>query len=70
MMITVVLRDGFSILPSHELWILILAHHCFQLSNYSVIIFLNKLPEIPEYAKMQLHMMTLLDVLGKIAWVG
>ena len=29
---------------------------------------LNKLPEIPEYAKMQFHMMTLFDVLGKIAW--
>ena len=32
-------------------------------------LFLNKLPEIPEYATMQFHMMTLLDVLGKIAWV-
>ena len=31
--------------------------------------FLNKLLEIPEYAKMQFQMMTLLDVLGKIAWV-
>ena len=30
---------------------------------------LNKLPEVPEYAKMQFHMLTLLDVLGKIAWV-
>ena len=29
----------------------------------------NKLPEVPEYAKMRFHMMTLLDVLGKIAWV-
>ena len=28
---------------------------------------LIKLPEVPEYAKMQFHMMTLLDVLGKIA---
>ena len=34
-----------------------------------IYLFLNKLPEIPEYAKMQFHMMTLLDVLGKIAWV-
>ena len=32
-------------------------------------VFTNKLPEVPEYAKMQIHMMTLLDVLGKIAWV-
>ena len=29
----------------------------------------NKLPEVPEYAKMQFHMMSLLDVLSKIAWV-
>ena len=29
----------------------------------------NKLSKVPEYAKMQFHMMTLLDVLGKIAWV-
>ena len=26
----------------------------------------NKLPEVPEYAKMQFHMITLLDALGKI----
>ena len=32
-------------------------------------LFQNKLPEFPEYAKMQFHMMTLLDVLGKMAWV-
>ena len=25
--------------------------------------------KVPEYAKMQFHMMTLLDVMGKIAWV-
>ena len=30
---------------------------------------LNKLPEVPENAKMQFHMMTLLDVMGNIAWV-
>ena len=29
----------------------------------------NTLPEVPEYAKMQFHMMSLLDVLGMIAWV-
>ena len=33
------------------------------------IYFSNKLLEVPEYAKMQFHMMMLLDVLGKIAWV-
>ena len=32
-------------------------------------LFENKLPEIPEYAMMQFHMMTLLDAKGKIAWV-
>ena len=31
--------------------------------------FWNKLPEVPEYAKIQFHKMTILDVLGKIAWV-
>ena len=30
---------------------------------------LNKLPEIPEYGNMQFHMVTLFDVLCKIAWV-
>ena len=29
----------------------------------------KKLPEVPEYAKMQFHNMMLLDVMGKIAWV-
>ena len=41
-----------------------------SLSCLSIYVFQNKLPEVPEYAKMQFHMMTLLDVLGKIAWVG
>ena len=34
-----------------------------------IYLFKNTLPEVPEYAKMQFHMMMLLDVLGKIAWV-
>ena len=34
-----------------------------------LFIYLFKLPEVPEYAKMQFRMMTLLDLLGKIAWV-
>ena len=29
----------------------------------------NRLPEVSEYAQMQFHMITLLFVLGKIAWV-
>ena len=33
-------------------------------------LFSNKLTVVPEYAKMQFHRMTLLDVLGKIAWVS
>ena len=39
---------------------------------YTVFIYLfvlNTLTEVPEYAKMQLYRMTLLDVLGNIVWV-
>ena len=36
-------------------------------SSSSLVLF-NKLVEAPEYAKMQFHMMALLDVLGNIAW--
>ena len=42
----------------------------FFLLTTVFIYFKNKLPEVPEYAKMQIYMMRLLDVLGKIAWVG
>ena len=42
---------------------------CFLLTTVFIYLFRNKLPEVPEYAKNQYHMMTLLDVLGKIAWV-
>ena len=35
----------------------------------AVYVLKKKLPEVPEYSKMQFYMMTLLDVLGKIAWV-
>ena len=41
----------------------------FLLTTLFIYLFYNKLPEVPEYTKMQFHMMTLLDVLGKIAWV-
>ena len=34
-----------------------------------IYLFENKLPVVLECAKMQFHMMTLPDVLGKIAWV-
>ena len=34
-----------------------------------IYLFQNKLPEPPEYAKMQFHMMMLLDFLVKIACV-
>ena len=34
-----------------------------------IYLFKNKIPEVPEYANMQFHRMTLLDVLGKRAWV-
>ena len=40
----------------------------FLLTTIFIYLFiLNKLPEVPQYAKMQFHMMTLLDVLDKIA---
>ena len=36
-----------------------------------IYLFKNKLPEVPEYAKMHFHMMALLDVLGKMrVWMG
>ena len=42
----------------------------FLLTTFVYIYFFqNKLPEVTEYAKMQFHMMPLLDVMGKIAWV-
>ena len=41
----------------------------FLLTTVFIYLFQNKLLEVPEYAKMQLHMMTLLDILGKVAWV-
>ena len=39
------------------------------LSTVFIYLLKKKLPEVPEYAKMQFHMMMLLDVLGKTAWV-
>ena len=43
---------------------------CSPLFLYILFISLKKkLPEVPEYAKMQFHMMRLLEVLGKISWV-
>ena len=48
----------------------------FSCSSLFLFIYLHiclfvliKLPEVPEYAKLQFHMMTLLDVLRRIAWV-
>ena len=41
----------------------------FLLTTVFIYLFYNKLPEVHEYAKMQFHIMTLLDILGKIAWV-
>ena len=43
-------REGFFYPTLTGIIDLFLAHHCFW--------FLNKLQEVPEYAKMQLHMMT------------
>ena len=44
-----------------------LAYRCVYF--FYLFIYSNKLPEVSECAKMHFHMMTLLDVLGKIAWV-
>ena len=41
----------------------------FFLPISDFFIYLFKLPEVPEYAKIQFHMLVVLDVLGKIAWV-
>ena len=41
----------------------------FLFTTFFIYLFQNHLPEVPEYAKMQFHIMTLLDVLGKIALV-
>ena len=51
---------------------LFLIYFFIYLFNYVFnihLFILNKLPEVPEYAKMLFHMMTLIDVMGKIAWV-
>ena len=38
----------------------------FLLTTVFIYLFSSKLPEVPEYAVMQFHMMTLLDSMGKI----
>ena len=38
-------------------------------SSLFIYLFEIKLLEVLEYTKIQFHMMTLLDILGKIAWV-
>ena len=48
-------------------------HTNFLLTTVFIFVFiyfiLNMLSEYPEYDKMRICMMTLIDVLGKIAWV-
>ena len=58
-------RDGF-FYPTLTQITDFFAHQCIFLI---ICLFQNKFPEVPEYAKMQFHMMTLFDVLGKIALV-
>ena len=41
----------------------------FLLPTFCLFTYFKISTEVPEYAKMQFHMMTLLDVLDKIAWV-
>ena len=38
----------------------------FFLLTTDIIYLKKKIPEVPEYDKMQFHMVTLIDVLGKI----
>ena len=59
--------DYFSCSPLFYLFIYLFIYIFIILFIYSLIHFRNKLPEVPEYAKMQFNMMTLFDVLGKIA---
>ena len=59
----VILRDGFFYPTLTQIIESFRAHH------QSIYLLNNKLPEIPEYAKIQFYMMTLLDVLGYITWV-
>ena len=61
----VIARDGF-FYPT--LTRIIDSFSCSPLFLF-IYLFKNKLPEVPEYAKVQFHMLTLLDVLCKIAWV-
>ena len=51
-------NNGFSFLLATVLFIYLFIYQ-----------FWNKLPEVSEYPKMQFNMMTLLDNLGKMAWV-
>ena len=44
------------------------AHHRFFILHFFIIYLFISFKKSPEYAKMQFHMITLLDVLGKIAW--
>ena len=40
----------------------------FLLTTVFIYLFSNNLPEVPDYAKMQFHMVRLLDVLGNISF--
>ena len=42
----------------------------FLLTTVFIYLFQTKISGVLKYAKMQFHMMTLLDVLGNIAWVS
>ena len=54
-----------------ERWIFLSYPHSnnaffFLLTTVLIYLFKNKLPEVHEYTKILFHMMTILDVLGKI----
>ena len=61
--ITVWHHEALRVMPNgdSERWILQYCPHtntCNGLFFLLITVFLNKLPEVPEYAKMQFHMMT------------
>ena len=65
------LRDGFFYLSLTRIMDYFSCSPLFLFIYLLIYVFYDTLPEVPEYAKMQFHIMTLHnnDVLGKIAWI-
>ena len=60
------LRDGFF---NPTLTRIMDSFSCSPLFSF-IYLFQNKLPDVPQYARIQFHIMKLLDILGKIAWIS